>query len=130
MTTTEIAKNAGVSQATVSRVLNGGRSVAPSTVARVKKAARDLGDPSANLMLGHIYDRTERHPFHKQIFKSKLGALKAYTAASKQKEPKAFWALSAAYFEGRIVERNLNQTRFYSSCFYLMFYQIHFRIKM
>ena len=78
------------------------------------KAARDLGDPSANLMLGHIYDRTERHPFHKQIFKSKLGALKAYTAASKQKEPKAFWALSAAYFEGRIVERNLNQTRFYS----------------
>jgi TPR repeat protein len=78
------------------------------------KKARDLGDPSANLMLGHLYDRTERHPFHKQTFKSKLGAFKAYTAASKQKEPKAFWALSAAYFEGRIVERNVNQTRFYS----------------
>ena len=78
------------------------------------KNARDLGDPSANLMLGHLYDRTERHPFHKQTFKSKLGAFKAYTAASQQKEPKAFWALSAAYFEGRIVERNLNQTRFYS----------------
>lgn len=78
------------------------------------KNARDLGAPSANLMLGHIYDRTERHPFHKQTFKSKLGAFKAYTAASKQREPKAFWALSAAYFEGRIVERDLNRTRFYS----------------
>ena len=78
------------------------------------KSARDLGDPSANLMLGHLYDRTERHPFHKQTFKSKLGAFKAYTAASKQNEPKAFWALSAAYFEGRIVERDLHQTRFYS----------------
>lgn len=78
------------------------------------KSARDLGDPSANLMLGHLYDRTKRHPFYRQTFKSKLGAFKAYTAASKQREPKAFWALSAAYFEGRIVERDLNRTRFYS----------------
>jgi DNA-binding LacI/PurR family transcriptional regulator len=43
MNTTKLAEIAGVSQATVSRVMNGGRGVAPETVRAVRKVIEDSG---------------------------------------------------------------------------------------
>jgi DNA-binding LacI/PurR family transcriptional regulator len=64
MTVTRIAENAGVSIATVSRVLNNSRPVDPAIVERVHKAAEQLGMTGSALLRrrGRIADRQVMSP--------------------------------------------------------------------
>lgn len=75
------------------------------------RAAREMGEQEANLLLGYLYDQTDRFPFSHQIFKSKLAAFKAYERAATSGEPRAHIALARAYIEGRIVDRDMYKSR-------------------
>ena len=84
VTITDIAKECGVSRATVSKALNGAPDIAPKTAERIKEQARALGyHPNATaraLKMGRSYnigvlfsDRTGggiSHEFFSQIFES------------------------------------------------------------
>jgi len=58
MSIIDVARVAGVSKSTVSRVVNGGRRVSPETLEQVRRAMRQLGHRPNELARGLLRGRT------------------------------------------------------------------------